>query len=129
MRPLMIDNEYSKKITDLKTFAELNPLTMDDLLDMYNKAKPVAGDTEGYYLYIPMGYKVVFTIEKQVKGDVRHMSMSVKDAKMLPNPFAVEQMLKLLGFKNELINCIIDLEPVGDGHQAINVLELIKDGD
>ena len=125
MRPFVIDEETKSKFTSLALHAERNPFSMDDLLDVYNKAEKPAGDFSEFTLMLPFGYKVVYSIEKQVKGDVRHFSMSVDADGKLPNEMVVRECLKMLGFKNELENCIVRLEDYAPKRQAINVLEVI----
>ena len=44
MRVVIIDDNVKRRIQEVKAFAEANPYTFDDLLDMMNKQKPKAGD-------------------------------------------------------------------------------------
>lgn len=125
MRPFIIDEEIKNKFKALAIHAERNPFSMDDLLDIYNKAEKPAGDYSEFTLVLPFGYKVVYSIEQQVKGDVRHFSISVDADGKLPNIVVVQECLKLLGFKNKLENCIVRLEDYAPKRQAINVLEAI----
>ncbi|MEK6829101.1 MAG: hypothetical protein AABY15_03160 [Nanoarchaeota archaeon] len=125
MRPLIIDDEIKDKLKNLASYAERNPFTMDDLLDTMNKQLAPAGDMEHYVVHIPFGYKVAFSIEQQAVGDVRHLSMSVDAVGKLPNVIAVEEIMKIIGFKNKLENCVVKLEDIGENRQAINVLEII----
>lgn len=126
MRPLIIDDELKANIAKLVEYAEKNPFTMDDLLDIYNKQMQPAGDMGPYTLVLQFGFKIVYTIEKQVNGDVRHLSISVDAPGKLPNPGVVEEIMRLIGFDNELSDCVIYLEDIGPNHQAINVLEVIE---
>ena len=123
MRPLIIDNEVKASIARMVDYAKANVQTMDDLLDRFNRQAPIPGDTDGYTCFLPFGFKVVFTIEEHILGTVYHMSMSVDTPGKLPDVGAVEEIAKLIGFKNELHDCQLDLEVTPTGH-AINVLEV-----
>ena len=125
MRILILDGETKDKLQNLVAYAENNPLTMDDLLDTYNKQLAPVGDMSGHVVNLPFGFRVVYSIEQQVKGDVRHLSISVDDEGKLPNDVAVREVMKLIGFKNELEKCIIKLEEIGPNRQAINVWEIV----
>ncbi len=35
-------------------------------------------------------------------------------------------IMKEIGFENEMMNCKLCLEDIGENHKAINVVELIK---
>lgn len=125
MRPLVINNDIKEQINKLVAHAEKNPFSMDDLLDAYNKQAPVAGDYAEFTIHIPVGYRVVYSIEKQ-KKDVRHISISVDAEGVLPHVLVVEAIIKLFGFKNELIDCKVGLEDCWPNKQAISVLEVIE---
>jgi hypothetical protein len=110
----------------LVAYAEKNPVSMDELLDTVNKqAKPV-GDFSQHTLNLPFGYRLVYSIEEQPKGRIRHLSMSVNEDEKLPNEFVVREVMKLIGFKNELENCMVKLENISPKRQAVNVLEIIE---
>ena len=98
---------------------------MDDLLDIHNGAEP-PGDRPGFSCELPFGYRVVFTLEKQNIGKVRHLSISVSIPGNLPSMTAVEAIMHEIGFDNKLLKCMIDFEDIGENHQAINVLEICK---
>ncbi len=131
MALLIVDQKFKENIKKLVGFAQENPLTMDDLLDIYNGAMKTIGDTEGYHFITPTGIKIVHCIEQQVAGDVRYLSVSVPTDGSLPNPYLIMQIMEEVGFNNKLEDCILDLE----GHdkenkiaKAIAIREIIKNG-
>lgn len=131
MALLIVDQKFKENIKNLVDFAQENPLSMDDLLDMYNGAIKVTGDTEGYYFFTPTGIKIVHCIEQQVAGNVRYLSVSVPTDGSLPNPYLIMQIMEEIGFENKMEDCILDLE----GHdkenkvaKAISIREIIKNG-
>lgn len=126
VRPLLIDKDLTDQIDTLVKYAEKNPITMDYLLDQKNGEEKPPGDYEGYSITLPFGYRIVFTIELQPAGKIRHLSMSVNEDGSLPNEFAVQQIMDLIGFKNPLRQCKIAIENISPTRQAINILEIIK---
>lgn len=127
MRPLIIDNNLKDKIGKLVAYAEKHPFTIDNLQDIKKKVREVPGDMEGYVLLLPFGYKIVFSIELQPAGKVRHLSMSVDEDGKLPNPGVVGEIMKLIGFDNEMEDCTIYMEDISPVRKAINVLEVAKE--
>jgi len=126
MRPLIVDQDLKDKIANLVSYADRNPLSMDDLLDIYNKQMKPTGDIGPYTLILPFGYKIVYTIDAYPDKKIRHLSMSVDTPGSLPNPAMVQEIMKLIGFKGGLLECIVHLEDIAINHQAINVMEAIK---
>lgn len=115
---LLIDETVKEQIKAVKDYAEKNQYTMDDLLDIKNGAQEAPGNNAFYSCAIPIGYKVTYTIEQQVPGTLRHMSISV-DGK-LPSIEAVKMIMVEFSFENELENCYLYIE---EGGKAINVIE------
>ncbi len=126
VRPLLVDKDLTDQINSLVAYAEKNPITMDYLLDQKNGEEKPPGDYAEYTRTLPFGYRVVFTIELQPAGKIRHLSMSVDEEGKLPNEFAVAEMMRLIGFQNELRKCKVHIEDTGPKRQAINVLEIIR---
>lgn len=123
MRPLLIDDKVKADLKELAEYAEKNVYSMDDLLDIMNGATDPPGLDKNFTRTIPYEYRVVFTIEDQVKGKFRHLSISVGDRTKLPNPHACEEIIKLLGFESEIYECLIN---VSEEEGAINILEKIN---
>jgi hypothetical protein len=104
MRALIIDQSVTKEVEKLVDYAEKHPFTFDNMLDIKNGEEPPPGDRPEFVIEIPVGYRVVFTIELQ-KYKVRHLSVSVS-GDGLPNPMAVLGIMELFGFKNSLKDCV-----------------------
>jgi len=123
---LIINETVQQSLKRLKNYAEKHPLSMDDLLDTYNKQLEPVGTTEEHSCYVPTGFKVVFSIEKQVHGNTRHLSMSVDREGKLPSPQAVYLIMQLLGFTCTLEGADqVWVEEYAPNQSAINVLEVI----
>jgi hypothetical protein len=126
MRPLIIDEMTKDKCAALVRYAEKDIVTMDDLLDTVNKQRLPIGDDPGHVIIISVGYRCVFSIEDQPAGKVRHLSISIDAPGKLPSVPACEEIIKLFGFDGELYDCKLGFEDIAPGHQAINILEIIK---
>jgi len=101
LRPLLIGQVEEHNLRVLKEHAEANPLSMDDMLDIMNLSEPPPGDRPGFSVIIPVDYRITFTIDAQPDGPARHLSISVLPPTkgVYPNPEAVLEMCKCLGFK------------------------------
>jgi len=121
MRLLIINDESRALIKKVIEYAESHIYSLDDLLDIKNKQLSVAGDEPEFSCEIPDGFRVVYTIENQPMGKVRHISISIKtdEPNKLPNPAAVEMIIAEFGFKNKLQDCHVSLEK----DIAINVID------
>jgi len=124
MRPFIIDDSIRGALQKLVDYAEANPISMDYLLDQHNGEEPPPGDDPNRYIDLPFGYRVVFTIELQPVGKVRHLSLSVDSPGRVPNTPVVEEVMKMLGFEKELHDCKISFEEFGPKRTAINVYEI-----
>jgi hypothetical protein len=124
MKLLVLNKEIKNKFKTLVKYAEKYKFTMDDLLDIKNGEGVIAGEVADYTLEFD-NFRVVFSIEEQVPGNVRHLSVSVNIPGKLPSIYVVEEIMKMVGFENELENCAISLEDLPDGEKAVNVLEII----
>lgn len=76
---VVISEEEIDKIKGLAKFAEENALSMDDVLDTLNKQKLPVGDDERFVVELSNGIKIVYSIENQEVGVVKHLSVSVKN--------------------------------------------------
>lgn len=120
----IIDDKIIESLKTLKEHAEANPFSMEMLEETITGERPIPGDTKEFTRFIPMGFKVVYTIENQDAGMIRHLSMSVDTPGKMPHPHEVIEVMKFLGFEKDIFNCILDLEEIRPGHDAISVLEL-----
>lgn len=124
----ILSDKSKSHLTALKNYAEANPISFDDLLDIRNGREPFIGDRPGHSCTIPAGFRVVFSIEYQPVKDsnefakTRHASFSIHDR--VPHPDACKALMTELGFKKELEDCIVYYDP-GE-IKAINVIEIIK---
>lgn len=112
MRPLIIDELAREKIRKLILNAEQNVIKIDETLDIFNLQAPIVGDRKGFSCTLPIGYRVVYSIEEHPNNKreikkVRHISISIDSPGKLPNPAAVETLIKEIGFKNEMHDCMI----------------------
>jgi hypothetical protein len=123
MRGLIIDNSVKAEIKALMKYAEKNPYSMDDLLDIVNGSMESPGDQREFQMYIPMGYKVVYTMEIQNVGLVRHISISVNTPGKLPGQEVVTFIIPFFGFKRTIHDNVIKIEGPKDGLQSINIWE------
>lgn len=114
-----------KSLKELVENAERNVYTMDNLLDIYNGASPPPGDLPGFSCEIAYGYKVVYTLEDQNLGRLRHLSVSVATPGKLPDPHAIEAIMEGIGFDYGLEYNKVSMEKIGENHEAVNVYELI----
>lgn len=121
MRALILNDEVKENLHQLRDYAEKHPLSFNDLLDIYNRQKEPPGNTKGYFIYVPVGYKVVFSVEQQ-KEKIRHLSVGVGRENKFPSPEAVNVIMEHLGFRNTLHsgNCKVWIEE----NIAVNVVEL-----
>jgi hypothetical protein len=126
MRPMVIDDNVKRKIERLAAYAEAHILSMDELLDIVNKQAPPPGDNKNFVVEIPVGYRVVYTIEDQPAGKVRHLSVSVDKVGKVPSITAVQEIMRMIGFKGELNECKVDFERFSENQDAVNVLEVIR---
>jgi hypothetical protein len=105
----------------LKEYANLHPFSMDDLLDMMNGQEPVVGDRPEHVIMIPYGYRVVYSIEDQPVGRIKHISVSVDDSKALPSIPALAEIAGLFGFDPSLQQHQISIQGPEGGHQWIDI--------
>ena len=130
-RPFVLTSDHQKKLMKLAEYAADNPYSMDDMLDLINNKGRIAGDNHNFKLFVPVGYCIVFSIEQQLDGPTRHLSMSVDEDECLPALPVVEMVMRFLGYQSNIKECYVKLEsiePINDGGQrdAVNVWEIIK---
>lgn len=126
MRVLIIGPKEKEKLQRLKEFAEANPIQYAEMMKIMNGKKNPVGDDPRFVAYIPEGFRVVYSVEAQKAGLMRHCSISVRGNGKLPNVAAVDELIKLLGFsgihEGAANNAYIWLE---NDDSAINILELL----
>lgn len=115
-----------EKIMAVVKHGAANPFSMDDLLDRINNPGLSPGTEPGFQCWIPDGFKIVYTEENQLKGRVRHLSMSCDKKGTLPVPQAVSAIMQIIGFTSPVEQCMVFIEDLEPRHKAVNVLEIIK---
>lgn len=140
MRALIIGEKQRQQIAELIKLAHANPIEMDAaLLEEIARDPPKwQARQKQFELFIPHGFKVVYTREIQHNRLIDHISVSVDKPGKLPNEHAVA-----------LICAALDLDRVGDdilqprrpddspiiklwleefdpGHKAVNIQSLAK---
>lgn len=132
IRPLIIDEELRLKIAGMVEHAEKNIFTLEDMKNLMRGEANPAGDLYGFNMETIFGYRVVYSIEEHPykAGGIalcRHLSMSVDEPGKLPNEYAIQEIMGLIGFKNKLKQCKVWLEDYMPGHKAVNVVEIINE--
>ena len=108
-------------LNKLKEYAESHRLSLDELYAIKRGDHPPAGDRKEHYVFCPVGYKIVFSIDESLSHRwVRHMSMSVNKINRIPNEISLREVCSHLGFKN-FEKCFIQKEQFHGN--AIEVLE------
>lgn len=126
MRPLVIDSDSLERLAALKKYAEENVFSMDDLLDRFNEKAAPIGNEENFKCEIPVGFRVCFSME-EAPHLCRHLSVSVDAEDKFPHVIAVVEIMKHLGFSNDLKNCSIKVnDRTGDVPANIEVIEIVK---
>lgn len=144
VRPLLITKAVQEEVARVIAFAERERYTLEELKTVYGaelvKAgtrisntetaqSRVVGDNPEHCLVIPLGYRVVYSIEEQPDPLLwcRHISISVfgpRSERCLPGIYAVEEICKLFGFRDgvEQVRGAVWQE----GERAINIVEAME---
>lgn len=90
----------------------------------YKTLKPVGNNPD--FVALMGTVRVVYSIEKQPSGKLRHLSISLplKDDKTRPAPIVVTELMKAFGFDPNLENC----DGVWNEGKAINVIQMYDKG-
>lgn len=120
MRALLIDKDA---LNNLREYAEKNPIAVDELLKIQSGAIRPVGKRSEHICELPVGFKIVYSIEQHHHGKwYRHLSVSVDAPGRLPHPENVDAIMDELGFKHDLHSG--DLTTVYiEEEKAINVIE------
>jgi hypothetical protein len=131
MTVFIMDAETEQRLLALADYAEENRIPLDEMksrAEDYERGIIRELGSE-HNLELPMGFKVVFTIEEHPLRDgsgtmwLRHMSMSSPRVGRVPVRPAVEWVMRVLGYISEFEECMIYPEDFGPDRVAINVLE------
>lgn len=127
MRVLVIGENEQAELQRIRQYAEANPYDLEAMVDRGRGKRMTPGELSVYRCYIPVGFKVVFTIEDHPQHTgktlrMRHLSVSVTGFNKLPSPEAVQMIMDELGFIRPIVECHVDIEKFTGG-QAITVIE------
>jgi hypothetical protein len=107
---------------------------MQELHEKALKGLPVKsiGDNENHCLFLPLGYKIVFSIEEQPIGECRHISISQRG--LIPMTDDIFEILKVFGFRSNAIGGSVHTyketySQDGVDQHAINLIEINKKQD
>jgi peptide methionine sulfoxide reductase MsrA len=117
------------KLHLLDQHARNNIVSLDDLYKILDKIIPPVGENREFVTDLSNGYRVVYSIENQPKGLVRHVSTSIKEQKR-PSVEKTKEIAKILGFElsekmTEKKWFIID-EQIDKDRISINIIEILK---
>ncbi len=126
LRPLVIDNNVRLAAQAVVDYAALHAHTCHDLMAVIKGTRQPAGDDRRHVLEIPVGYRVVYSIEQQAAplGWCHHLSVSIPVAGRAPSIEAVNEIGKLFGMDLRLPQCDPDRLHVymEDGTESVNVV-------
>jgi hypothetical protein len=124
------------EILKLKEFAEAHPISREELLRISKGKAKCVGDRDGYSLFLPTKYRLVYSIEYTPSADFkqtykcRKMSISVakmkgdKEQKWVSKP-ALNLLSQMLGFSDlEADNVMVDYNE-DDSIPNISVTEIL----
>lgn len=127
MRPLIIFEETKRDMQRLRAHAEANPLVLSELKRRF-ESKEGIGDDPQFSCRIPVGFKVVFSIEQQPPplGLCRHISISVEQPGRSPHFEAVNMIMAEFGMEGPVQTLkapsMVYREDLPGGRSAINVI-------
>ena len=100
MQALIINNKIKNEINNLVEFAKANPVSLEQLKRTVEGTVPPIGDDPRYALNIDVGFRVVFSIEQQPQGLMRHLSigMPYKPKDVYPSHEVASEIMRLFGF-------------------------------
>jgi len=120
--PLIIDEQVLGFIKRVSDHAEANRIDFQNMKAIAESIQKPVGDNDNYVCYLPVGFRVVYSIEEHPLGWCRHLSVSVDTVGKMPSIPAVEMIMREFGFTgtiNDQLNVWVEKE------RAINVLQKI----
>jgi hypothetical protein len=82
-RPFILNQAVMEAIAQVKAYADVHVLSLIDLVKRMKHKVPI-GDDHKRCVEIPLGHRVVYSIETQIVGRTHHLSMSVDEKDALP---------------------------------------------
>lgn len=107
MQLFIIGDEAKQELALLKSNAESNPFNADAMRARLTNTY-VPGDKPLFTCFIPIDYKVVYTIDTALNGNnetvgtCRHLSMSILSREQIPHPIVCQEVMNELGFVKRL---------------------------
>jgi hypothetical protein len=131
MNAFIIGAEQKEELALLKQRAESHPFSAAAMKQRV-KGTWQPGDDALYTIYIPIDYKVVFTIETALEaanlevshGMYRHLSVSIGSRKNKPHPAVCQEIMNELGFVEKLDSGKCQVWSEGPG--IVNIIEFIS---
>jgi hypothetical protein len=125
MRPMILGPDELNGLHTLKQYAQDHPFDLDDRDLIIKELIPCAGDRPDHVIHLPVNIKLVYSIDTiEGYGLARHVSISIPVPRKGLNPFAINILIKELGFRGTM----------GDGelqsfyeedHNCVHVLEFL----
>lgn len=103
-KELYIGEIEQKKIDRLVEHARNNIFSFEKLLAITSGELAVPGATDEFAVYLPYGYRVVFTIEQQPKQIFKHISISTAWNRF-PSYEVCDRICTAFGFADIKYNC------------------------
>ena len=100
MTALVLGPDQVEALAALRAHAETpeNRYRLSDLVCVIKGAIPTVGDDPSMVVRIPVGFRVVYSVEQHPSGWIRHMSVSLDGGSKVPGLHAVARSAKQLGF-------------------------------
>lgn len=126
--PLIIGKLQNNGIKKLISYAEKNKIDLKRMKNIMALKEPPVGDLKGYSLNIPVGFRVVYSIEEHPCGWMKHLSISLSKRHRVPNQYAVQMIMDKfsMGQLESKSKDLIYIEDVGNNIKAINVLDFYE---
>lgn len=99
MPVLVIETQELADLKRIKKYAESMPFSLERMKKRVAGEEPIPGEDEQFSCTLPVGFKVVFTIERHPKFWARHMSMSFSGPGKIPDEHGIQMVMEELGFQ------------------------------
>jgi hypothetical protein len=121
-----VDKDFHKKLKNLADFAESNPFSTNELIQMHNGNSKKVGNIEGFFLWAPLNTKIVYCIENDGSKDIRFLSVSFMDARVRPPIQFVQKIMEMIGFDSPITECTVGFEEVNGKENIVIIREVIN---
>jgi hypothetical protein len=133
VRPLVITDNERAAAERVKAYAKKHIMDLHEILRRMGpeemREELAVGNDPNYRLILPFGYRCVYSQERQMMGLCAHLSVSVEDEAptAMPNPVAVEEILKLFGMKPLAEAVHVGIEEIAGengevAYRAVNII-------